>query len=220
MGQRDFVLDNLVITEEKDATSVTLESTELYKGETAKIYGNNLDQITWETSNDKVAVVDKEAGVVKALAAGTATLTATLSKDEKITFEITVTDGVVTEIPREEFDGITSSANTEQSSGEPAGSGVASAATDGDSSTYWHSQWSGFTVSKENPAILTVDLGKEMSIGGFKFQQRPERIMVLFTNITMKPLMQQERKLLPAIQFLLIMRREQVDSGLHLCLKM
>ena len=73
MGQRDFVLDNLVITEEKDATSVTLESTELYKGETAKIYGNNLDQITWETSNDKVAVVDKEAGVVKALAAGTAT---------------------------------------------------------------------------------------------------------------------------------------------------
>ena len=173
MGQRDFVLDNLVITEEKDATSVTLESTELYKGETAKIYGNNLDQVTWETSNDKVAVVDKEAGVVKALAAGTATLTATLSKDEKITFEITVTDGVVTEIPREEFDGITSSANTEQSSGEPAGSGVASAATDGDSSTYWHSQWSGFTVSKENPAILTVDLGKEMSIGGFKFQQRP-----------------------------------------------
>ena len=100
-------------------------------------------------------------------------MTATLSKDEKITFEITVTDGVVTEIPREEFDGITSSANTEQSSGEPAGSGVASAATDGDSSTYWHSQWSGFTVSKENPAILTVDLGKEMSIGGFKFQQRP-----------------------------------------------
>ena len=49
-----------MITEEKDATSVTLESTELYKGETAKIYGNNLDQITWETSNDKVAVVDKK----------------------------------------------------------------------------------------------------------------------------------------------------------------
>lgn len=54
-------------------------------------------------------------------------------------------------------------------------SGVASAATDGDSSTYWHSNWSttGFNVSESNPAILTVDLGKSMDIGGFKFQQRP-----------------------------------------------
>ena len=147
-------------------------------------------------------------------------MTATLSKDEKITFEITVTDGVVTEIPREEFDGITSSANTEQSSGEPAGSGVASAATDGDSSTYWHSQWSGFTVSKENPAILTVDLGKEMSIGGFKFQQRPGTNNGIVYKYHYEAFDAAGEKLLPAIQFLLIMRREQVDSGLHLCLKM
>ena len=173
MGQRDFVLDNLVITEVKDATSVTLEKTELYKGETAKIYGNQLEQITWKSSDNKVATVDKEAGVVKALKAGTVTLTASFSKDKEITFEVVVKDSVVTDIPREEFEGISSSANTEQASGEPAGSGVASAATDGDSSTYWHSQWSGFTVSKENPAILTVDFGKELSIGGFKFQQRP-----------------------------------------------
>lgn len=173
MGERDFVLDNLVIAEVKDAASVTLEKTELYKGETAKIYGNQLDKITWKSSDDTVAAVDKEAGVVKALKAGTVTLTATLPKEKEVTFEVTVKDSVVTEIPREEYDGISSSANTEQTSGEPEGSGVASAATDGDSSTYWHSQWDGFTVSKENPAILTVDLGKEMAIGGFKFQQRP-----------------------------------------------
>ena len=84
VGETDFTLDNLVITEEKDAVSVILENTELYKGETAKIYGNNLDQITWKTSDDKVAVVDKEAGVVKALSAGTATLTAKLPKDKEV----------------------------------------------------------------------------------------------------------------------------------------
>ena len=173
LAETDFVLDNLVIKEDKNASSVTLSTTELYKGETAKIYGSNLDKITWETSNDKVATVDKKAGVVKAVGQGEATLTAKLPGDKEVTFEITVLGGVSTDVPREELEGMTSTANTEQASGEPAGSGVASAATDGNSSTYWHSQWSGFTVSKENPAILTVDLGKEMSIGGFKFQQRP-----------------------------------------------
>ncbi len=174
VGETDFTLDNLVIKENKDAVSVTLEKTELYKGETAKIYGNNLDQVTWTTSNDKVAAVDKETGVVKALAAGTATLTAKLPKDKEVIFEINVTDSVLAEIPRDAYKDITSSANTEQSSGEPEGSGIATAATDGDVSTYWHSRWEGFTVSKENPAILTVDFGKELEIGGFKFQQRPE----------------------------------------------
>ncbi|MFR1158984.1 MAG: discoidin domain-containing protein [Coprococcus phoceensis] len=117
-------------------------------------------------------MVDKEAGFGKTFS-GNSNFDSKIVKDKEVTFKEKVADSAVIEIPREEFDGITSSANTEQSSGEPAGSGVASAATDGDSSTYWHSQWSGFTVSKENPAILTVDLGKEMSIGGFKFQQRP-----------------------------------------------
>ncbi|WP_066890372.1 endo-alpha-N-acetylgalactosaminidase family protein [Clostridium nigeriense] len=175
MGQTDFVLDNLVITEDKDAIAVKLTTTNLYKGEIATIYGSRLDKINWSSSDEKVAVVDKEANVVKALSAGKATITATLPKGEEVVFEMNVVDEVVTDIPREELDGISSSANTEQVSGEPAGSGVASAATDGNSSTYWHSKWSdgGFIVSKENPAILTVDLGKEIKIGGFKFQQRP-----------------------------------------------
>lgn len=172
MGQRDFTLDNLVITEDKDAVAVTLSSTNLYKGETATIYGSGLDKIKWNSSDEKVAVVDKDANVVKALKAGNATITATLPDGKEVVFEMKIVDDVVIDIPREELEGMSSSANTEQTSGEPTGSGVASAATDGDSSTYWHSNWSG-VVSKENPAILTVDLGKEMEIGGFKFQQRP-----------------------------------------------
>ena len=172
MGQTDFTLDNLVITEDKDAVAVTLSSTNLYKGETATIYGSGLDKIKWNSSDEKVAVVDKDANVVKALSAGHSTITATLPDGKEVVFEMNIIDDVVIDIPREEFSGISSSANTEQVSGEPAGSGVASAAADGNSSTYWHSNWSG-GVSKENPAILTVDLGKEMKIGGFKFQQRP-----------------------------------------------
>ncbi|MDU3351112.1 MAG: glycoside hydrolase family 101 beta sandwich domain-containing protein, partial [Clostridium sp.] len=172
MGQTDFTLDNLVITEDKDAVAVTLSSTNLYKGETATIYGSGLDKIKWNSSDVKVAVVDKDANVVKALSAGHSTITATLPDGKEVVFEMNIIDDVVIDIPREEFSGISSSANTEQVSGEPAGSGVASAAADGNSSTYWHSNWSG-GVSKENPAILTVDLGKEMKIGGFKFQQRP-----------------------------------------------
>lgn len=175
MGQRDFVLDNLVITEDKDAIAVTLSSTNLYKGETATIYGSGLNKIKWNSSDEKVAVVDKDANVVKALAAGNTTITATLPDGKEVVFEMKIIDDVVIDIPREEFSDISSSANTEEAAGEPAGSGVASAATDGNSSTYWHSNWSstGFVVSKENPAILTVDLGKEIEIGGFKFQQRP-----------------------------------------------
>lgn len=173
MGEIDFVLDNLVITEDKDAVAVEISSKNLYKGETAQIYGSGLEQITWTFSDENVVVVDKDANVVKAMAAGTATVTATLPDGTEKVFEITVSDSVATDISRDEYADITSSANTEQTSGEPAGSGIASAAADGDSSTYWHSQWSGFSVSADSPAILTVDLGKEMEIGGFKFQQRP-----------------------------------------------
>jgi endo-alpha-N-acetylgalactosaminidase len=175
MGQRDFTLDNLLIEEDKDAIAVTLSSLNLYKGETATIYGSGLDKIQWNSSDEKVAVVDKDANVVKALSAGNATITATLPDGKEVVFEMAIVDDVVIDIPRTELSGISSSANTEEPTGEGAGSGVASATTDGDSSTFWHSNWSGsgFVVSKENPAILTVDLGTGMEIGGFKFKQRP-----------------------------------------------
>lgn len=173
MGQTDFVLDNLVIKEDKEAVAVTLSSLNLYKGEIAKIYGSSLDKINWTSSNEEIAVVDKEANIIKALGAGNVTITAKLPEEREVVFEMKISDEVVIDIPREEFPEITSTANTEQPTGEPEGSGVASAATDGSSSTYWHSNWSeGFTVSSENPAILTVDLGKTIEIEGFKFQQR------------------------------------------------
>ena len=172
MGEVDFVLDNLTIKENKDASVVEISNKNLYKGETASIYGNKLDEIVWETSNDKVAVVDQKSNKVNALSAGEATLTATFKDGTVFTFDIVVEDSVITEIPREEYPDITSTANTEQASGEPEGSGIASAATDGDSNTYWHSNWAG-GVNESNPAILTVDFGKSLEMGGFKFQQRP-----------------------------------------------
>ena len=172
MGEVDFVLDNLVIKEDKDAVAVAMSKTEMFKGETSKLYGSGLDKIKWTNEDDKVAVLDAKENVIKALKAGTTKMTAELPDGTKQEFTIVVKDHIVTEIPRDEYPDISSTANTEQKTGEPAGSGIASAATDGDSNTYWHSNWSG-GVNESNPAILTVDLGNTINIGGFKFQQRP-----------------------------------------------
>ena len=173
-GESDFILDNLKITIDEDAKAVTVGSTDLYVGEISEIYGSSLDEITWTVADDSVVTVDKANNKINAIAAGTTTVTATFATGEVKEFTFTVKDGIASDIDRTEYPDISSSANTEQTSGEPAPSGPASAATDGDSSTYWHSQWSGggFVVSPENPAILTVDLGTTMEIGGFKFQQR------------------------------------------------
>ena len=174
MGETDFTLDNLVIRENKEANNVVIEKTELFKGETAAIIGNNVDKITWSNSNPQAVAIDKEAGMVKALTAGTATLTATFPEGEPIELVITVVDSEVKDIPRAKYPNITASANTEETSGEGAGNGTASCAVDGNPETYWHSQWSAsnFAVSADHPAVITADLGEELAIGGFKFQQR------------------------------------------------
>ena len=175
IGDVDFILDNLKITEVKDANAVTVSKTELYLGETAGIYGSNLDDVTWTVvSGEGVVVVDKANNLVKAIGAGTAVVTAVFSDGTEKEFTFNVTGSVVVDIPREEYANISSTANTQEAGGEGPVSGYASAATDGDSSTFWHSAWSTsvFAVSENNPAILTVDLGESMNIGGFKFQQR------------------------------------------------
>lgn len=173
-GQTDFILDNLVIKEDKDAIAVTVSAKELLKHESADIYGSNLDQFTWESSDETVVKVDKENNKIVAVGAGTATVTATAG-DKTFEFVMTVTDTIIKDIPADKLGTFTSTANTEELTGEPEGSGVASAAADGNSSTYWHSNWSttGFVVSETNPAVLTVDLGQVTEMGGFKFQQRP-----------------------------------------------
>ena len=174
-GDVDFILDNLKITELKDAEVVTVSATELLLGETATIYGSNLDKITWTMSVEGVVEIDQANNTIKAIGGGTTVVTATFPSGKVVEFTFTVEDTLVEEIDRSEYPDISSSANTEEPTGEPAGSGVASAITDGDSSTYWHSNWSGsgFYVTANNPAVVTVDLGTTLTIGGFKFQQRP-----------------------------------------------
>ena len=168
-GAVDFTLDNLVIREKEGAIAVTLDKTELYKGEVAHIYGSGLDQITWNSSDEAVARVDADASQVAALSAGTATLTATLPDQSTQTFTITVKEEVVSDL---QVEGMTAEGNTGETVSENAGP---EKAVDGSSSTFWHSTYnpSKFNVTAATPAILTVDLKEAMTIGGFKFQQRP-----------------------------------------------
>ena len=174
-GTVDFILDNLKITELPDAEVVTVSATDLMLGETATIYGSSLDKITWTMSTEGVVELDQENSTIRAIGAGTTVLTATFPSGTVEEFTFTVEDTLIEDIARSEYPDISASANTEESVGEPAGSGVVSALVDGSSATYWHSNWSttGFYVTASNPAIITVDLGTTLSIGGFKFQQRP-----------------------------------------------
>ncbi|MBQ8857912.1 MAG: discoidin domain-containing protein [Lachnospiraceae bacterium] len=177
IGNVDFILDNLVIKEQSEAVAVTVEKTDLYLGETSSIFGAGLDKVTWSTSEEGIVTVDKENNKINAIGAGEVTLTASYGEGETEEFVITVTDVVAKDLDRTEFAGITMTANTEEPVGEGAGNGVASAAVDGDSSTFWHTVWYGdsFAVSASNPAILTVDLGETLAIGGFKIQNRSNR---------------------------------------------
>ena len=174
-GDVDFILDNLKITEVDGAEIVTVSKTELLLGEYAEIYGSSLDKIEWTMSVEGIVELNTEANTIRAIGAGTTVLTATFPSGKTESFEFTVEDTLVEEIDRSEYAGITAEANTEEPTGEPGGSGVDDALVDGNSSTYWHSNWSGagFMVTENNPAVITVDLGTTLSIGGFKFQQRP-----------------------------------------------
>ena len=163
-GENDFILDNLTITVDEDAVAVAIDTTELYLGETAQLYGSNLDQVELSVSDESVITLDEESLTVSAVGAGTATITASLPDGSETVFEITVTDQVIVEIA-DQLE-MTATANTEQS-GTPG-----SYAVDRDTDTRWHSQWSGFTVSEDNPAILTIDLGDTISFDGFNFLQR------------------------------------------------
>ncbi len=175
IGDVDFILDNLKITEVKDAEVVTVSKTNLLLGETADIYGSKLDTITWTVSQEGIVEIDQANNQITAVGAGTVDVTATFESGSTVEFTFTVEDTLVSDISRSEYPNISATANTQETSGEPDPSGYASAAVDGDSSSYWHSDWStvGFAVSESNPAVITVDLGTTLTIGGFKFQQRP-----------------------------------------------
>ena len=171
-GDVDFILDNLKITQLEGAEVVTVSKTDLLLNESADIYGSSLDKITWTASEEGIVTVVQDANKIVPSRAGTTVLTATFASGKTVEFTITVTDTLVADIDRSEYSDISASANTHAGGSEPAPSGFAAAAVDNDSSSFWHSNWSG-GVSASNPAILTVDLGKTLAIGGFKFQQRP-----------------------------------------------
>ncbi len=175
IGNVDFILDNLKITVDETAEAVAVSDTNLLLGESADIVGSSLDKITWTVSEEGIVSVDEENNKIHAIGGGSVTVTATFESGSEFTFDLVVEDSIVSDIERENYADIASTANTEENEGgEPAGSGIASAATDGNSGTYWHSNWTtGFNVTANNPAVLTVDLGTTLEFGGFKFQQRP-----------------------------------------------
>lgn len=167
-GLCDFVLDNLVIQEDKDAVSVTAEDnkTELIIGQTVQLYATNSDGAKWESSDESVVTIGQD-GIAKAMGEGTATITVTSKKGVTGTIDLTVKSYVDTVLNPT---GVT--ANTEESGQE---NGLAENTIDKDSGTWWHSNYStspAFTVSEDNPAIITVDLGESKLINGFRFQQR------------------------------------------------
>ena len=171
-GQMDFILDNLVIREDKTAVSVNITNTKLYKGETADIIVRAADPkggvAKWENTDPSVAVI--EGSVLKALKAGTTTLTAVLTNGKTAVFDITVMQENNVAVH-----GVGAVANSQETTGEGMDNGIAYAAADGDESTYWHTEWTAgnFRVSETNPAVLCVDLGADLTINGIKFLQRP-----------------------------------------------
>ena len=171
-GDVDFILDNLKITEVDGAEIVTVSKTELLLGEYAEIYGSSLDKIEWTMSVEGILELDLAANTIRGIAAGTTVLTATFPSGKTESFEFTVEDTLVEEIDRSEYAGITAEANTDAIGDETAPNGDPMAAVDGNSNSFWHSSWAG-GVSESNPAVITVDLGTTLTIGGFKFQQRP-----------------------------------------------
>lgn len=173
MGQRDFILDNLVIAEEKDPVIITVESEkeEFFPGEKVQLTATNAEDGKWVSDNEEVVRVD-ENGLVTMVGAGTATITVTGKNGKTDSVTLAVIEERITVVQPEENGKVM--ANTEEPVGEGEGNGVASAAADGNPATIWHSNWSGdgFTVSEDNPAIITLDFGEERELTGFYFIQR------------------------------------------------
>ncbi len=164
MGQSDFILDNLVIEEDTEAFELRSEASELYMGETTRLYGANLEGATFTSSDENVATVDPETMVVNAVGGGEVTITATKG-DKTSQVTINVLDTVYTQVALGEE--ATAWADTFQ-----AGSGEAENAVDEDSQTVWHSNWN-IPVNADAPATITVDLGEVQNLCGFTFQNRP-----------------------------------------------
>lgn len=174
-GKRDFVLDNLVVKKAK--MSLSKGSLELHgRGDSEKLTASFVDgesrEVTWSSSDDSIVVVDAE-GNVKATGLGEAVITASADIDGE-TVEIICNVKVIEEkitVVEGAFRSVI--ANTEEVNGENA---PASCIIDGNTSTFWHSEWQDnrFTVSETNPAIATLTMKDETEVfDGFYVYQRP-----------------------------------------------
>ena len=164
-GQRDFILDNLVVTPREglklNETNVTLNGV----GDIRRLTASQ--EVTWSTSDEGVVTVGKD-GYIQGAGTGTATITAVSKKDASLTASCSVTVVTGADVTQESpFASIT--ANTDQGGDEGKENII-----DGNPDTHWHSNWStGFNVSETNPAIVTAamkDSAKEIS--GFMITQR------------------------------------------------
>lgn len=165
MGQTDFILDNLKITEKKDASNVVLETETPKLGDTISIYGNveNIESV--KSDKESVIKVAENDGVYSLLAVGggKATVTVNFKEEAKAqTFEITVQDKEVFDISQKDIQ--------VEASASQGGYGP-ERMLDGNSGTNWDYPWGGHP-SEANPAVLTFDLGSAQNLDGFKLQQR------------------------------------------------
>ena len=168
-GQKDFILDNLVVKPRAGEKALTIDKRTMElngRGDVGKITASK--DVTWSSSDENVVIVDAD-GYVQAMGAGSAEITATSKQDssETVSCSVTVVNGKDSLLDAP-FTGIV--VNTE-ASGEGGENAI-----DGDVSTWWHSQWAGerFTVSETNPAIATVTLKDGIdAISGFILTQRP-----------------------------------------------
>ena len=153
-------------------SSITMQGVGEVKKLSATFKDGETREVTWESSDTKVAVVD-ENGYVDAVGVGTAVITAKAMDGET---ELTASCIVNVEkesvaVQKGQFTDV--SGNTEEVNGETA---PASHAADGNDATFWHSEYYNqrFTVSETNPAILTLTLkdGAE-AFNAIQIVQRP-----------------------------------------------
>jgi len=163
-----------LVAKYESLTLVDVSDTELYVGETAMLIAPT--DVTIEVSEEGIVEIDRDTMTVAAIGAGEVELI--FNKDGEVigTEIIVVLDGDIIQKRREDMKQLSLSitSNTEEANGESGGNGVDDAIIDGNSDTFWHSQWQGnkFVVSESNPAWVEVDLGEELEIPGFVFQQR------------------------------------------------
>lgn len=176
LGQRDFIMDNLVIKEAEgtvanlvlDKDTITLKGVNGTETINAVVEGDDAAKISYASSNDGIAVVD-ENGVVTPVAYGETTITVTAKAAGTIL--VSSVNVTVARSGKENCQYTRVYANSEETSSE---SGGRNNTVDGNSSTLWHTNYSTapFTVSESNPAILTYELASGETLNTLRFQQR------------------------------------------------